>query len=57
MFSLAHYWLLRAGLLPGSVRGISGRALDKYSFDGAAICLLPSPLEWVLRVLVDLSAL
>ena len=37
MFSLAHYGSLRAVLLPGSVRGISGHALDKYSFDSVVI--------------------
>ena len=53
MFSLVHYWSLRAGLLQGSVRGISGRALDKYSFDGVVIlrCQRLPPRLWILRFL------
>ena len=37
MFSLGHYWSLRTGLLPESVRGISGRTLGKYSFDSVVV--------------------
>ena len=34
---LTHYWSLRARLLSGSVRGISGRALSKASFDSVVV--------------------
>ena len=37
MLYLTHYWSLRARLLSGLVRGISGRALSKASFDSVVI--------------------
>ena len=37
MLYLTHYWSLRARLLSGSVRGISGRTLSKAFFDSVVI--------------------
>ena len=37
MLHLTRYWSLRARLLSGSVRGISGRALSKASFDSVVV--------------------
>ena len=48
MLHLTHYWSLSARLLSGSVRGISGRALSKASFDSVVILrgqVLPPMLQ------------